>query len=119
MDVLYIVSIIIGGLFVLLFFSFLIAYARNEAKEKSRMAAIEKMYQSDDLLKMEYDNAVYDDETAALLFGGANFERQVTIDEVLTEKRASVSAQSVEDSVFVKLDAEGIEEITGNYEPEN
>lgn len=118
MSLLYIVSIVVGGIFGLMILICIALTAIREQKNETRMAAIEKMYASPDLNKMEYDTAFYDDEIADLLFGSQPVEKQVTIEDVLTEKN-SVNQTAQQESVFSKIDVEGLEEITGNYNPDD
>ena len=113
MELDYLVAIVVGGVFVLFFLIFLVLAAYREQKHEERMALIEKTYASPELLKMEYDTAFYDDEVADKLFGGNRVETQVTIEDVLTDKSLNQSLQ--QESVFSKIDVEGLEEITGNY----
>ncbi len=113
MDPKYIVAIILAGLFFVLLFSFLIVYIVRLKKAKEFQAVLDKVYLDSNLAKMEYDFAVYDDETAEFLSKmNSGDEKQVTIDDVLNDGKSA----NYED-VFAKIDSEGLEEITGNYNP--
>ncbi len=118
MDVVYIIAIVFGGIFLLLFLICIILWGLAIKRNTARFAAIEEMYASDNLNKMEYDNAFYDDDVADMIYGTA-VDTQVTIDEVLTERRAKAAALSAEESVFGKIESEGLEEVTGNYNPDD
>lgn len=114
MDPQYIVAIVAGSVFLILLFSFVIVYAVRCSNAKKLRQKLDSVYLDSNLAKMEYDFAVYDEETAKMLenMSAAPVE-QVTIDELLGENRLA----SAED-VFGKIDSEGMEEITGNYKPE-
>ncbi len=109
-----------AGLFALL----LLAYFMNAdaAKKNARRKSeeLEKAYSDKNLAKMEYDVAVYDDETRKLM-DRSRSEAQVTIDDVIVDekKSAAPSADDVKPSageiLFGKVDGEGVEEITGNF----
>ena len=108
----YIVAIIFGVIFVVLFIVFLVVYARKRRHDAARRALIEKTYLSEPG-RMDYDFAAYDEETERLLAGIKNEESQLTIDEMIT-----AAAPAVEDGMFVKMEIDEPEEITGNYKPE-
>lgn len=114
MDSQYIVAIVAGSVFLILFVSFLIAYAVRCSNARKFRRKLDSVFLDGNLAKMEYDFAVYDEETAKLL---ANMSvapvEQVTIDELLSDGKP-VPAEEV----FAKIDSEGMEEITGNYKPE-
>lgn len=118
MELIYIVSIVVGSIFGLLVLICIALAAIREQKSENRMAAIRKMYAAPDLNKMEYDTAFYDDDIADMLFGNQPVEKQVTIEEVLTEKN-TFNQTAQQESVFSKIDVEGLEEITGNYNPDD
>ena len=113
MDAQYIVEIVAASFFIVLLFTFVISYAVARSNEKNLRRKLDSVYLSNKLAKMEYDFAVYDQETEKIL---ANIEsapvEQVTIDELLNEKPVPA------EEVFAKIDSEGLEEITGNYKPE-
>lgn len=113
MEIPYLVSIIFGVLFLILFIIFVVAYIRLKKRDKARSELIEKTYLNGKPVRMDYDFVAYDDETEKLLARMQNENSQLTIDEVLT-----VSAPSVDDAVYVKMEKDEPEEITGNYKPE-
>lgn len=108
----FIATIIIIGTFVLLCLIFMIYALYKRSVYRRRQAELTKWYTDENLAKMEYDFAVYDEETERLLEGEAYAaDEQVTIEDVLSEDPPS-------EEVFGKVDGESIEEITGNYKPE-
>lgn len=111
----YIVAIVAGGLFLLLFFVFLIVMAHRRNVEKQLQARLDEVYSDKNLVKMEYDFAVYDEETSKMITETrAVSEKQVTIYDVLTDGKLTPPEE-----VFGKIESEGMEEITGNYKPDN
>lgn len=113
MELPYILTIAVCSLFVLLFLIYLIVYFRGRYEHNRRMTEIEQMYADKNLAKMDYDSAVYDEETEKLLAMRQSEAGQMTIDDVM--KQVAVAAN---ESVFQKVDTEGVEEITGNYIPD-
>lgn len=112
MDPKYIVAIVAGGVFLVLFIVFIIVSAYRRKIEARLQARIAKEYSDENLAKMEYDFAVYDEETVKLLSGAAEIPvTQVSIYDVLSEDLAQP------EEVFGKIESEGMEEITGNYKP--
>lgn len=108
----YIVSIVIGGLFALMFLIFLIAYGRAENKKFKLYDELEKIYSDKNLVKMDYDFAVYDEETEKILSSMQAKEGQLVIEDVI-----GLEAAAVDSTVFGTVDTDGLEEITGNYKP--
>ena len=113
MEIRYIVAIVFGIIFVVLFIGYLAACAKMRKSDAARRASIEKVYLSDAPVRMDYDFASYDEDTERLLAAMHKDEGQLTIDEVMTSV-----VPAVEDVVFAKMDKEEPEEITGNYKPE-
>ena len=117
MESVYILMICAAGVFFILVLAYIV-YAREKAKtDRLNAQALDEAYSDKNLTKMEYDFAFYDDETYNLLYGKQ--PGQVTIDEVLgrnnRDASAEASAQKVEETLFAKIDAEGVEEITGKF----
>ena len=113
MDPKYIVAIVTGGIFLILFIVFIIIFAHKRKTEARLQARLEQEYSDENLAKMEYDFAVYDEETAKILSGAVEKPvTQVSIYDVLSEDLAQP------EEVFGKIESEGMEEITGNYKPD-
>lgn len=115
MQPVYIVMICAAGLFVLLLFAYFMT-ARNAKKlSESKEEELERAYSDENLAKMEYDVAVYDEETRKLMSPRA--DSQVTMDEVVGSDGggAQEAKPSAEEILFGKVDDEGVEEITGNF----
>ncbi|MDE6613436.1 MAG: hypothetical protein K2K28_02660, partial [Clostridia bacterium] len=103
-----------GGVFLILLFSFFIVYTVRRSNYKKFQKQLDEVYLGGNLAKMEYDFAGYDEETEKILARlNTDTEKQVTIDDVLSDNKASVPEE-----VFAKIDSEGLEEITGKYKPE-
>lgn len=113
MEIPYLVALIVGTLFIVLFIIYIVLAARLKVREDERRKLMEKSYLNANSLKIDYDFASYDEETEKLLKGMQKEEGQLTIDEVITSV-----APAVEDVMFTKVDKEEPEEITGNYKPE-
>ena len=100
----YIIAIICGSIFLILFIANLIVYFLNAKKEAAVYEELEKMYSDKNLVKMKYDFAAYDKETEELMKNaGASGE---------------IKTAETDDSYFSQLVIEGLEEITGDYKPE-
>lgn len=108
MDGKYIFAIVILGLFFLLIlvsFAFL-EFAR--IKEERLQNWINERYSNKDLNKFDYDTAPDDDEIT---------EQAVPelVNEFAEVNEETVDAEPDLDGSYGKIDVEGIEEITGNY----
>ena len=99
----YILSIVVFAIFALMLMIWLCTFVYNKNRDIKRRNRIEDMYNDESLAKMEYDFAVYDDNTERMI-SQSSTESQLTIDDVLI------------DSAVTPVD-EGMEEITGNYKP--
>ena len=100
----YILSIVVFAVFALMLIMWLGTYIFNRYKENKLRRQIEDMYNDENLAKMEYDFASYDDKTERMI-STSTAEGQITIDDVIFDNLANV------------VD-EGMEEITGNYKPD-
>lgn len=112
MEVQYIIAIAVGSVSVFLLFLYLIATVRADFREARISESIEKMYEDENLAKMEYDFIDYNLEAARILAMRERREGQMTIDDVLA------GINSPNDPVYGKMDNDGPEEITGTYNPE-
>ncbi|MDE7453621.1 MAG: hypothetical protein K2N22_04355 [Clostridia bacterium] len=104
----YIVAIIAGSIFLVLILVYIILKIIRDKRALKERARISEVYSDENLAKMDYDFAVYDEELSELLGEGAKREGHTTIDEELDTPL---------EEVFAKVDSEGMEEITGNYQP--
>ncbi len=112
MEPVYIVSIIVGAIiFVLLICCFYVLAKRRREEEELR-AEQDAVYSDAGIAKMEYDIAFYDDDMPGP--DGSVTDKQVTIDDVLSGKSAHSAG---ENAIFAKAD-DGMEEISGHYEPD-
>lgn len=106
----YIIIIVVASLFLLLFLINIIVTVRRNKREEKRRQEIEKMYSDKNLATMDYDCAVYDEETEKLIRSKQAADGQITIEDVIKT--------SSDGKVFQTVEKEGLEEITGNYKPE-
>ena len=114
MDAVYIIAITISAIiFVLLIACFYVLATRRKEEERQH-AELEAVYSDPKLAKMEYDIAFYDDELPVPRVPGE--DKQVTIDDVIGADEEPLSAG--ESAIFTKAD-DGMEEISGHYEPED
>ena len=110
----HIVMIIVGALFIVLFVVFLILYLKRKKSEAERKAEMENMFSDKNLAKMDYDCAVYDEETEKLLAQRKQSEGQMTIDDVMNAS----TEENIGEPVFQTVAKEGMEEIKGNSQPD-
>jgi len=111
----YIMAIVAGGIFFVLFVAFLIVYFHNRRKKAEIRRRIEEMYADENLDKMEYDSAAYDEETKKIITGRAVADdSQLTIEELMTSPLPHEEKRE-----FAKKITENIEEITGTYKADN
>lgn len=109
MDGKYIFAIVILGLFFLLIlvsFAFL-EYARK--KEEKLQEWINERNSDKDLSKLDYDTVPEDEEIPQQTV----FE---SVEDVMEGKETAEDEQPEIDGSYGKIDVEGIEEITGNYD---
>lgn len=111
----YIVTIVACSLFLILFLIFIVVHFRRKKRNEELMRGIESAYADKNLVKMDYDCAVYDAETERLIAAKQQAGGQMTIDELMDGGEVSAV---VDETVFKTVDTDGLEEITGNYEPD-
>ncbi len=103
LSVQYIIALSVLGVFVLALIIFLVVYGCAVNRKNKQMREIEKMYTDKNLVKMDYDFAMYDEDEDAS-------------ETVISS--APVGEEEIKDDViFGRVDKEGLEEITGNYNP--
>lgn len=103
MKVQYIIAIATGSLFGLLFLIGICICFYNKAKQKSLWSKIFAMYKDGNHTRIDYDYGF--DNEANRIVSTSRAEGQLTIDDVLFDGAVS------------PVD-EGMEEITGNYNPD-
>lgn len=104
-----------GCLFVFLLFLYMLIAFESRKRDKRYVEKLLKTYSKDNVRKMEYDTAYYD-KKAEWFINGEDADRQVTIDDVLSENG---DVSNFDKALFVHLEAKGIEDICGNYDPGN
>lgn len=115
MEVPYIITITVCSLFVLIFLIYLIVWSHKRNLYNQQMRDIRNMYSDKNLAKMDYDCAVYDAETEKLIAMQQHEAGQMTIDDVMKQ---SATSKVADKTVFQTVGTEGLEEITGNYNPD-
>lgn len=115
MEPIYILTIVACSLFLILLIIFLCIYISRNRKHKRVQNELRQMYLDKGTPKLDYDFAVYDEEVRRKLEGNKITEGQLTIDDVMQ----SVGTPASDETVFASVDVENVEEITGNYQPEN
>lgn len=103
MELKFIVAIVAGALFLILFVLSLVVYFYNRRKQKIFRANIAEIYSEENLVLIDYDCGL--EEESLRVLSAALSEGQMTIEDVMFDGAVSP-------------DDEGIEEITGNYEPD-
>lgn len=114
MDLIYIIMIAVGGLFLILLLIFVCMYINDKRKQNAKMTELHNMYEDKNSPKMDYDFALYDEEAERMLSKGALKEGQLTIDDVMNVN----SGVMPDETVFASVEKEGVEEITGSYNPD-
>ncbi len=107
MELWQIMAIVLSALFFIILLIFIVTYSRGKARREERDEQLSKMYADPNLAKMEYDFAMYDEETERL------------VDRAMGKGgQASANPDGDQQLSFLgAADTEGIEEITGNYKP--
>ena len=103
MELKYIIAIVAGAVFLILLVISLVVYFKNRIKQMLFRANISAIYRDKNLALIDYDCGL--EEESLKILSAALSEGQITIDDVLF------------DGAVTPAD-EGIEEITGNYEPD-
>ena len=129
MDAIYILMICAGGLFFILLFSYFIYAYFTKRRNMRKEQALRRVYADKNLAKMEYDVAVYDEETRKILDSGEGRHVSAEVQPAKNADKKSVEAEnslseSSEDGEeedqsevkFAKVDSEGMEEITGTFD---
>ena len=113
----YILLICAGSVFVLLVLIYMIYAIEKSKSERRNKENIIKSYMPENLQKMEYDVAFYDKNVFRYGYG-KDTERQVTIDDILSEETDNMT-QLTEDAVFAHVEDKGVQQIKGNYNSAN
>lgn len=101
----YIVAIVALSLFFLLFLIFFVLLSHRRKMEARLQAWLYERYSSKNLSEVDYDTDISDDAALRELQNGG---RRAESEEV----------QLKIEEAFNKIEIEGIEEITGNYNPQ-
>ncbi len=120
MESIYIVAIVVGSVVLFLFAICLLVMIRNHRREIKKREELESVYSDPNLAKMEYDLAVYDEETNARIVAmRIKNDTQVTIEDVMENSgKSSKSHYDLDEISFNKVD-DGVEKISGHYVPED
>ncbi len=107
-----------GGLFLALFIAYIVFAVRRNARRKEEKIHLGSAYSDGEIAKMEYDIAFYDVD----MFDVSAKEiahHQMSIDDIETmPDRQDDEKNAAQDAILTRVDDEGVEEITGNYRPE-
>lgn len=103
----YIVAIVAVGVFFIFFLIFFMLLAHRRNAEARLQAYIQEFYADKNLVKIDYDSAA-DDSVPSLVEGRK---------PVSAASEPEEETQLKIEEVFTKTEVEGIEEITGNYQP--
>lgn len=109
----YIVAIVALSVFFVLFIIFFILLARRRKMEAKLQAWLYEVYSDKNLIKMDYDSA-NDDESVQTVQGAVR-RAEMNMD---ANQEESDEVQLKIEEAFNKIEIEGIEEITGNYNPD-
>ncbi len=106
-----------GSLFALLFIIYIISSYRRRNRRREEKRMLDKAYCNGDIAKMEYDIAFYEgDEIESKAKDGS--AQQMTIDDIQDASKSSEDENVAEDAILTRVDDEGVEEITGTYNPD-
>lgn len=105
-----------GGIFFVLTFIYMLVALESKKAKKRNMKAILNSYSGEQLKKMEYDVAFYEQDVFKSALIG-DVARQVTIDDLLSQSDGD-AASLAEGAVFTHVEDEGKVAIRGNYNPE-
>lgn len=110
MDAKYIVAIAAVGVFAVLFIIFFVLLTYKRKKEAELQQYIRVTYSDNNLIKLDYDSV---DENAPPIVEG----RASAADGLAMAKQEETEEEQLHmEEVFGKVNNEGIEEITGNYQ---
>ena len=111
-----IILIASAGVFVFLLLILIITSLVRKNKLKKAHEELYALYRGDKLAKMEYDLASYDEETYKLLNGNKG-ATQMTLEDVISDGLDTpvVPATTIDETLFEKIESDGLEELTGNY----
>lgn len=110
MDIKYIIAIIACGVFAVIFVIFLILNVKKRREEAENRERLERMYRDVNLVKMDYDFAVFGTE-------GENFLDSVREFTLQKNPRPEYEQMTI-NAVFSPAEPDGVEEITGTYNPD-
>ncbi len=108
MDPVYIVAIVILSVYVVCLVICAFIIYKRKSREYDERQELEAALRNPP--KMEYDFAVYDEATEKLMARQGDREGQLTIDDIMGG--SSFSAE-----VMSRIESDGLDEITGNYVP--
>ena len=107
----YIFAIASVGLFAFLFLIFFVLLARRRKMEAKLQAYLYKVYSDKDLIKSDYDFSGEETPQSFIVR-----EARTADSEIFEEEQDDIQQLKMED-IYGKIEIEGIEEITGNYNP--
>lgn len=108
----YIVAIAALSVFLVLFLIFFVLLAHRRKMEARLQAWLHEVYSDKNLIKLDYETA--GDDMAQSAERGIRYAD----DYALSNQETSEEVQLKIEEAFTKIESEGIEEITGNYNPQ-
>ncbi|MCD8308741.1 MAG: hypothetical protein LUD19_02715 [Clostridia bacterium] len=118
MEPIFIISIVVGGVVFILLLFYLANLIKRCKAARELKEELDETYTDPNIAKMEYDIAYYDEDIQSRINAmNIKTDKQVTIEEVIHGEEQAVPPE--EDALFAKIDDEGMEEISGNYRPED
>lgn len=116
MEPIYIVFVAAGGVFVILFFAFVLVNIETWRRGSETKKNIFKAYSDKNLAKMEYDFAFYDGDLYSRE-SHSDLAQQVTIDDVFSGEAESME-EANELSRFNPIEDVRDNVLVGHYNPE-
>jgi hypothetical protein len=109
----YILLIVAGAIFLVLFIAFVVVAIKKYKYNKSNINNIKLSYVSEDLKNMGYDFTDNVEEADTIITTEAS---QVTIDDIVRAAQpVAPEKQNTDEEIFSKIENNGVEEIKGNF----
>ncbi len=110
----YIVAIVALSIFLIMFLIFFVLLARRRKTEAKLQAWLHEVYSDKNLIRLDYETSGGDEAVQSSERGIRYAEDLVSTEE----KEPNDEVQLKIEEAFSKIESEGIEEITGNYNPQ-
>ena len=110
----YIVAIVALSIFLIMFLIFFVLLARRRKTEAKLQAWLHEVYSDKNLVRLDYETSG-GEEPAPSSEHGIRYAKDFISAE---EKESNDEVQLKIEEAFSKIESVGIEEITGNYNPQ-